>query len=245
MELHNNSVLETMLASTCYTEEVKNSFRRSKEDFDKGVKRECQLFKEQFAKFNSSYVLLEKYSGQPKFSEVKFVPRNFTLYSLVQRQLLKTFLEKNQLGFSIYEQCCLCCSHSKWRREEPVSTLAKVFSTISHNLMETLGEEENLEGILLESIETAVAFHPRSVEADKACLRKMFPSLPPLLLGDLFTFLMYYGFENLLVFARGPNPDNDFIDVDNFFKQFYCHKDILIPLPHAEWDPTRDYSVLL
>ena len=58
MELHNNSVLETMLASTCYTEEVKNSFRRSKEDFDKGVKRECQLFEEQFAKFNSNYVLL-------------------------------------------------------------------------------------------------------------------------------------------------------------------------------------------
>ena len=238
MDGHNDNELKRLLASIRYSEAVKNSFIRSKQVFDKGVERECQIFEKQFAKFNAAFVQLE-----PSRKEVAFIPRNFTLYSLVQRQLLKDVLKKNRIGYNLYLQICLSCTDPWWGRKEPVSTLAKVFVTIAHAIFPNSPEEsDNLEEKLFESIETALAFHPLEVEADKACLRKIFPTLPPLLLEDLFNFLMYYAFEDLLVYARGPSPDNDFLDIDNFFRQFYFDKDVLIPLPHAEWDPTRDYS---
>ena len=241
MEGHNELVLKRLLADPFYTEAVKNSFKSSKHAFDVMVKVQCRTFKEQFAIFNSTYVQLEKPAGELKHSEVKFLPRNFTLYSLAQRQLLKGLLQKNRVGFSLYRQACGSCYSPSWKHEAPVSTLGKVFGTISHELLDNAWKGEKLEQEVVESVEMAAAFHPLEVEADRACFRKLFPTLPTLLLEDLFTFLWCYAFEDLLVFARGPNPDNDYIDIDNFFQQFYCHRDILIPLPHAEWDHMRDY----
>ena len=66
----------------------KKKNKKLKQAFDAGYLQACKQFKEQVATFDAQFVLLNWSSGNSYYDE-KFLPRSFTLYTLVQRHLLQ------------------------------------------------------------------------------------------------------------------------------------------------------------
>ena len=85
----------SLLQDSSFTEEEKNKIKKSKQAFDAGYLQACKQFREQVATFDAQFVLLDWSSGT-SYDDDKFLPRSFTLCTLVQRHLLQKEMQKKQ-----------------------------------------------------------------------------------------------------------------------------------------------------
>ena len=100
----NDKQLLSLLQDSYFTKEEKNKIKKSKQAFDAGYLQACKQFKEQVATFDAQFVLLDWSSGT-SYDDDKFLPRSFTLYTLVQRHLLQKEMQKTtSAGFTNMER---------------------------------------------------------------------------------------------------------------------------------------------
>ena len=225
-----------LLESPTKTDQEKRDLKKSKQNFDDGYSKACRDFQQQVKTFAENYVLLE--GSCKKYGDEKYLPRNFTLYSLVQRHLLREELTKNNRGYSFYWGLPLVpmwTGRVQWPR--PLKTLSMVFPSLTHNIADV--QDSSATDKLLGEIHTSLALHRDSCRADRACLKLRFPALPPLLVNDLFNFLLYFCFEDLLIFSQRPQLNPDFIDMpfNYFYYVFTEQQELLDQLPCLPWYP--------
>ena len=210
----NERRLEKLLESPAHTDTEKREFKKSKLNFDQGFSAACKEFQKQIKTFNENYVLLE--GSLDKYGSEKYLPRTFTLVSLVQRHLLREELTKNNVGFSFY------WGHSVvplrlttadpvlWPR--PLRSLSLIYLSLIDTIQD--GQNKTTVDTLLQALQTALVFHEDSCKADLACLKNKFPTLPPLLVKQLFQFLLYFCFEDYLIFCQRPRPNREYINMN-------------------------------
>ena len=92
----NNQTFMCLHQDSSLTEEEKNRIKKSKQAFDAGYLQACKQFKDQVATFDAQFVLLD-WSPGTFYNDDKFIPRSFTLYTLVQRHLLQKNTTKQNL----------------------------------------------------------------------------------------------------------------------------------------------------
>ena len=248
-------------------------FQESKDIFELEYKRACTEFKEQDIEFKSHWVLVvvaaadttEKCTCKKYTQCCYYLPRNFTLYSLAQRQLCKKIVQDNNSGYDFIRKRCLrdwepytlpCPS---WK--EPLSMMR--MSSMRHSVAallcrqrigrSTIGRTPNdVSDVCLEWCRQ----HDVSVEEDKLVMQTtVSQKLPPLLQEDLFNFLVYYSFEDFIVWGDKPRICPCCIDLDNnyFLYSMSCHKityvrlghtlnhkekkELLVQLPVTTWSP--------
>ena len=255
--LENNRLFESLMNNDNISEEDKNFFRREKKEFDEGFHEASREVYWQQCNFNETFVLLE---GSTRHCEAKYLPRNFTLYSLAQKSLLenllKEFHEKNllekfhvlteNLGLNhrprqhqnmYYGLCHFSCLHNPFPKiNEPFFTLRTVFYKLGRQifakrLKKGCWTEERLEA----EIGKIMVLHATKVKADMEVLQRMFPRLPPPLLKDLVVGLIKFSLEHLLLYSYGPDPDPEFVDVAAYLKHFVSDDAALDELPQARW----------
>ena len=70
----------------------------------------------------------------------------------------------------------------------------------------------------------------------------MYPSLPPVLIKDLFYFFIYFEFEDMFIYAKAPcwNPAYIQIWPNNYFRVLLDNPLELTLLPAQEWQWRKD-----
>ena len=210
----NNRQLNRLLRSSSNTEEEKRSYKKSKEDFDEGYLQACTDLKNQIAVFDSQFVHLDDPLGQA-YDDEKFLPRSFTLYTLVQRFLLKEEMQKNNVMWSYKHGTCHTSLWSPVRNMQwpaPFLTLSHIYRTV---MFEVLSKKVLDSQQLVTETQAAVDLSSDrgTVEKDYACLQRMYPALPPVLLKDLLQFSFYFGFEDMFIYSKRPCWKKAYLDL--------------------------------
>ena len=233
----NERTLLRLLASPTKSEEEKSRLKKSKRDFDRGYSAACKDFKKQIKFFNKNYVLLE--GSCEKYGSEKYLPRNFTLYSLVQRHLLREELTKNSRGYCFYWGLPLVpmwTGRVQWPR--PLKTLSGIFPALMNKIAEVQDSSGGATDKLLADLQTSLALQEDFCKADRACLQLKFSALPPLLLNQVFDFLLYFCFEDYLIFSQRPLLNTGYINMHfNYFHYALSRPELLEQLPCATWEP--------
>ena len=234
----NNRQLNRLLRSSSNTEEEKRSYKKSKEDFDEGYLQACKDLRNQIAVFDSQFVHLDDPLGQA-YEDEKFLPRSFTLYTLVQRFLLKEEMDKNNVWWSYKNGNCHTALWSPVRNMQwtkPCLTLAHIYRSV---MFEVLSKKVLDSQQLVTEIQTAVDLSADrgTVEKDYACLQEMFPALPPVLLKDLFQFSLYFGFEDMFIYSKRPCWKKAYLDLwpPNYFRVLLEEPEELKKMPVKLW----------
>ena len=176
----NNQMFMCLLQNHLFTEAEKNRIKKSKQAFDTGYFQACKQFKDQVATFDAQFVLLDWSSGT-SYDDDKFLPRSFTLYTLVQRHLLQKKIQKNKIWWSYHYRMC----NTFW---SPMSTLVSIYQSVQGKFIEN---KISTTQELLTEIHMAI-LNPGTVEKDLAYLQHVYPSLPPVLVKRSFLFFSLF-----------------------------------------------------
>ena len=241
-------------------EEEKKEYRESKHCFYNDYAQACEDIKNQEIIFASKYVLVhrENHDNAQCQSHTNcgcryYMPRHFTLYSLVQRHLCTPFIQDNKAGFNWVKGCSLRNDSSRsttWK--EPLSIMG--MSRLRY-LTETYCERQffTSRNEVLEAFDFYLSHTNVTVDQDKSVLEHAYPTLPKPLQEDLFSFLIYYSFEDYVMWGDRPYIDQRLIDLENnyFYYKVSCkhlrrlghvltHKDkqlLFAQLPITIWSP--------
>ena len=246
-KVQNYQLYQSLMTNDSLSEADKNYFRREKKEFDEGFQEASEEVYLQQCTFNKTYVLLE---GSAKHCEAKYIPRSFTLYSLAQKCLVKILLKKFQEKtmepelqpkhhHMYYGLCHFSCLHDPFPiMKQPFLTLVKVFNGLGRDIFHyRLRNGGWTEAKLLTEIGKVLVLHSAKVKSDTKSLQVMFPSLPPPLVKDLVCGLIKFSLADLMLYAYGPDPDPEFVDVDAYRLHFLSDAGALHELPQAMWVP--------
>ena len=172
----NDKQLLSLLQDSYFTKEEKNKIKKSKQAFDAGYLQACKQFKEQVATFDAQFVLLDWSSGT-SYDDDKFLPRSFTLYTLVQRHLLQKEMQKNKIWWNYrYGRCnTFWGSRDVLQWFEPMSTLASIYQSVMCKILEN--KIYDTQGLLTEN--TDCHSKSRHCKKDVVYLQHLYSSLPP------------------------------------------------------------------
>ena len=236
----NNQTLLCLLQDSSFTEVEKNRIKKSKKAFDAGYLQACKQFRKQVTTFNAQFVLLDWPSGI-SYDNDKFLPRSFTLYTLVQRHLLQKEMKQNKIWWNYHTGRC----STFWGPKNvmqwcvPMSTLALIYQPIMYNVFDyKIFTTQKL----LTEIHMAI-LDLGTVKKDLAYLHHVYLSLPPVLIKDLFNFSLYFGFEDMFIYAKAPCWNQAYIHMwpENYFSVLLmCDSQELTLLPAQEWQWHKD-----
>ena len=232
----NDKHFVSLLKTYHHNEEEKKRIKKSKEAFDTGYLQACKQVRKQMTKFNAKFVCLD-WSNGTSYDDDKFLPRSFTLYSLVQRHLLQKEMQKNNIGWSyIYGTCPSLWSpknHMPW--PEPFSTLANIYRIVVCKMVNKKSDVQELLTVIHHAVDIIKDLN--TVDKDVAYLDQLYPNLPPILLQDLFNFSLYFGFEDMFIYSNAPSWNPAFINIfpQNYFRVLFDDPLELNLLPPQQW----------
>ena len=266
----NTRKFERYMADETLSLEEKNDFRESKDNFELEYRRACAEFREQAPVFESTYVCVKRSVCTCELLNracCYYLPRNFTLYSLVQRHLCESAIRDNNAGFHLIAGRSLQNLSNCKSWQEPLSMMRMsrlrfaVEQACKRQYFQSPGQ---ISDFCLEWLRQ----HKVSVDEDRLALKdtvnRLLPKeeaaesekhFPRFLQDDLFAFLLYYSFEGHLVWGAKPKMCECCIDLeDNYFFYKICcdrvryvrlghnlnHKDkleLLVQLPVTIWSP--------